>query len=293
MARAGVEHSPGGAVEGRDETVHDPVPGPLSQAPRLVVKAGRRLTADLRRWPDFVIIGAQRAGTTSLYDWLVEHPRVGAPRSKEVHYFDIKYGATERWYRSNFPLRRSGRMTGEASPYMLFHPLAPERAARDLPATTKFIVLLREPVQRAISAYWLNRQEDTERKPFRDAIEAEEQRLAGQDELVRRGERSKRHQFYSYVARGRYAEQLQRWFSHVDRDRLLVVTSEDLFSSPATAAEILAWLDLPAFDRPFPQANAASRHADADADVVAALRRRFEPYNRELEELLGRQLWRS
>lgn len=293
MGQAGVGKSRGGAVEGRDETVHGPAPGRLSQPQRLVIKAGRRLTADLRRWPDFIIIGAQRAGTTSLFDWLVQHPRVGAPRSKEVHYFDIKYGATERWYRSNFPLRRSGRMTGEASPYMLFHPLAPERAARDLPPTTKFIVLLREPVQRAISAYWLNRQERTEQKSLPDAIEAEALRLAGQDELVRRGERSKRHQFYSYVARGRYAEQLQRWYSHVDRDRLLVVTSEDLFSSSATAAQILAWLDLPAFDRPFPQSNAAPRLADADADVAAALRRQFETSNRELEELLGRQLWGS
>jgi hypothetical protein len=283
--------SRGGAVVGQDEAVYAQVPW-WTPRTRGLVRAGRRLTADLRRWPDFIVIGAQRAGTTSLYDWLVEHPRIAPALVKEVHYFDTRYNASERWYRSNFPLRRLGRMTGEASPYMLFHPLAPERAARDLPPTTRFIVLLREPVQRAISAYWLHRRQGTEPKSFPEAIAAEDDRLAGQDERVRRGEPSKQHQLFSYVARGRYAEQLERWFSHVDRERLLVLTSEDLFSSPVTSHEILAWLGLPGFDRPFPQSNAAPRHEDTDPDVIAALRHRFEPDNRRLEELLGRELWR-
>jgi hypothetical protein len=279
-------------VVGQDEAVHDQAQW-WTHTQGLVTVAGRLLTADLRRWPDFIIIGAQRAGTTSLYNWLVEHPRIAPARVKEIHYFDVGYTATERWYRSNFPLRRPGRMTGEATPYMLFHPLAPERAARDLPSTTRFIVLLREPIQRAISAYWLHRRQGTEEKSFPDAIAAEDDRLAGQDERVRRGEPSKNHQLYSYVARGRYAEQLERWFSHVDRERLLVLTSEDLFSSPVASHEILAWLGLPAFDRSLPQKNVAPRLEDTDPDVIAALRHRFEPDNRRLEELLGRELWRS
>jgi len=277
-------------VEGQGAAVDNRVARRPPSAARLVVKAGRRLTADLRLWPDFIIIGAQRAGTTSLYNWLVDHPRVVA-RVKEVHYFDVKYGASERWYRANFPLRRGDRMTGEASPYMLFHPLVPERVARDLPPTTRFIVLLRDPVQRAISAYWFNRQMNWDKKSFRVAMETEVERLAGHEERVRNGERSLNHQLFSYAARGHYAEQLRRWFSHIDRERLLIVKSEDLFSSPVAADEILTWLGLSPFDRPFPQTNMAVRPEDGDADIVAGLERHLEPHNEGLEKLLGRRFW--
>src|SRR5581483_4847486 len=104
--------------------------------------------------PDFVILGTQRGGTTSLYRWLVSHPDVAPAMKKEVHYFDDHYHHGLRWYRAHFPVRRAGRITGESSPYMLFHPLAPERAAADLPDRTRFIVLLREPAESAISQYW-------------------------------------------------------------------------------------------------------------------------------------------
>ena len=93
--------------------------------------------------PDFVIVGAARSGTTSLYRWLGSHPDVAPAWKKEIHYFDEYHGHGRRWYRAHFPFRHRGRITGEASPYMLFHPLAPDRAARELPPSTKFIVILR------------------------------------------------------------------------------------------------------------------------------------------------------
>ncbi len=115
------------------------------------------VTAPLRAWPSFVIIGTQRGGTSSLHEWLSAHPAVLPTAQREVHYFDNHYDRGTRWYRAQFPLRRPGRVTGESTPFLLFHPLAPERALRDLPAGTKFIALLRDPAQRAISHYWLAR----------------------------------------------------------------------------------------------------------------------------------------
>ncbi|HEX9782521.1 MAG TPA: hypothetical protein VGA56_07280, partial [Opitutaceae bacterium] len=103
--------------------------------------------------PDFIILGAQKAGTTSLYAYLLEHPQVLPARKKEVHYFDLRYERGERWYRSHFPSQRAmqarGRslgnrvITGEATPYYLFYPRAPERVASVVP-NAKFIVLLRD-----------------------------------------------------------------------------------------------------------------------------------------------------
>ena len=91
--------------------------------------AGRYATAGRRPVPDFIILGAQRSGTTSLYRWLTARDDVAAGMKKEVHYFDNKYGHSLRWYRSHFPLRRPGRITGESCPYLLVHPLAPARVA--------------------------------------------------------------------------------------------------------------------------------------------------------------------
>ncbi len=253
----------------------------------------RGLTAGRRQWPDFVIIGAQRSGTTSLLQWLNSQPRVEPARTPEIHYFDLKYDRGPRWYRSNFPIRHDGQLTGESTPYMLFHPLAPERAAHDLPDTTRFIVLLRDPVERAISQYWLNRRRHHETESFATAVEMEGERLAGQEELVRRGQRGDDYQRFSYAARGQYAEQLVRWFDQVGRDRVLVVQSEEMFESAETAGGILTWLGLGPSERPFPKGNEATRHEETDADVVARLRTHFVPYNRDLEDLMGRQFWRD
>ena len=253
----------------------------------------RRMTAGLRQWPDFIIVGAQRGGTTSLMQWIMAHPQARSARAKELHYFDLSYAKGPRWYRSNFPLRHRGQITGESTPYMLFHPLSPERAASDLPPTTRFIVLLRDPVQRAVSQYWLNRGRQHEAESLGVAIELEEERLAGQDEAVRRGERSFAHQRFSYAARGQYAEQLERWFSHVGRDRMLVIQSEELFTSNDTANGILRWLDLDASDLPFPKGNAADRQEVSDPDVLARLHGHFEPHNQQLERLLDHRLWRA
>ena len=252
----------------------------------------RRLTAGRRQWPDFVIIGAQRAGTTSLTQWLYAHPQVKAARARELHYFDLNYGLGPNWYRSNFPVRSEGQISGESTPYLLFHPLAPERVARDLPETTRFIVLLREPVERAISQYWLNRRCGHEPLPFRDAVDRERERLAGQEEIIRRGQLSDSHQRFSYVARGRYAEQLQRWFRHVHQERILVVQSEELFESTVVADGVQRWLGLEASGQPFPRGNDAVRHEEIDSAVIDRLRTHFAPLNQDLEDLLGRPFWR-
>ncbi len=190
----------------------------LERASHSVSNAWRYATADFRARPYFVILGARRCGTTSLFRWLRTHPDVSPPIRKEIHYFDAHYDKGPRWYRAQFPFARRGKVTGEGSPYMLYHPLAPARAARDLPTTTRFIVLLREPVQRTVSDYWFTRQKKRfEPEDLERAIALEPDRLAGEIERVMRGEPSPRHSGYSYVSRSEYAGQLEAWFDAVGR----------------------------------------------------------------------------
>jgi len=264
----------------------------LQRAGRSTRFAGRRATAPWRPLPDFVIIGTQRGGTTSLYQWLAAHPQVTPSLKKEVHYFDGQYFRGERWYRAHFPLGHEGRVTGESDPYLLFHPLAPVRVAADLPATSKFIAVLREPTQRAISQYWhWRRQGDLETETLERAIELEPSRLAPERERFLRGERCHEYIAHSYVARGEYAPQLARWFDAVGRDRVLVVESERLFGDADASREIVEWLGLPAHAVPYPVVNGAPRLEEADPALVERLQAHFAPWNEQLFELLGRELW--
>jgi hypothetical protein len=253
----------------------------------------REVTASRRSLPAFVIIGAQRAGTTSLYKWLSELPEVEPALRKELHYFDTNYSRGERWYKSNFPVSAPGKMTGEATPYMLFHPLAPERASRDLDGTTRFIVLLREPVERAVSQYWHERDRRWESEPFERALALEVERLNGAEEMIRRGRASDSHQHHSYLARGAYAGQLRRWFGAVGRDRILVLEFERLLADPSVASGVATWLGLEPSKRPIPSMNAVSRQKALSAEVGERLRLHFEPFNEDLFELLGTELWQA
>ena len=112
----------------------------------------RRLTGPLRGMPSLLLIGTQKGGSTSLFNYLVQHPDVLPPLGKEVHYFDFNYGKGVNWYHGRFPYRYQlggGVRTLDATPYYMMHPLAPERAAGLLP-DVKLIAVLRNPIDRAL-----------------------------------------------------------------------------------------------------------------------------------------------
>ncbi|MFN8073962.1 MAG: sulfotransferase domain-containing protein [Kineosporiaceae bacterium] len=272
---------------------------------RSAVLRGRRATAGLRVLPDFVIAGAMKAGTTSLYRYLCAHPDVMPAARKEVHFFDVHYARGPQWYRSMFPTtvqrdllaRTHGRpvLTGEASPYYLFHPLAAERAAGLVPAA-KVVVLLRDPVERAWSHYRHEVRAGREPLPFEAALDAEEQRLAGTESLLVHGGPaavSDEHRYHSYVARGRYAAQLTRWFDAFGREQVLVLRTEDLLHNPdAVWQQVQDFLGLvPARPPAFEVHNAGSGGGGMDASVRARLEAVFAEDDAELARLLSTPLW--
>ena len=200
-----------------------------------------------RALPDAVILGAQKSGTSSLHNYLVQHPGVIEPLRKEVHYFDVAYERGEAWYRAHFgPLGDPG-LNLDSSPYYLFHPAVPQRL-HDLLPDAKLIVLLRDPVRRAYSHYWHERDKKRETLGFEDAIAAEPERLGDAHQQLAAGtlQRSHAHQHFSYLARGRYAEQLERWFTLFPREQFLVLRFEDLAREPLARIEPDARLPRPA-----------------------------------------------
>jgi hypothetical protein len=241
--------------------------------------------------PEFLIVGGQRCGTTSLYRYLAEHPDVAPASGKELQYFSIHAGRGERWYRAHFPVRPPTVRSFEASPYYLFHPEVPRRVAATLPAA-RFVALLRDPVERAYSHYLHTRPYGAEPLDFAAAVAAEEGRLTA---ALRDGPRTPAaHEAlrnHSYLARGRYAEQLDRWYAQLPADRVLVLRSEDLYADPAAAyARVLRFLDLAPFT-PAAFARHTRRVDGADGGFTDGLRADladyFAPHNARLAELLG------
>lgn len=266
---------------------------------RSAIRQLGHLTWRLRLRPHFLIAGAQRCGTTSLFRTLAGHPDVLVPLSgKGVHHFDTasSYVRGTSWYLGHFPLslparvRTGGRVrTGEASPYYLFHPAAAERIAQTVPEA-KVVVLLRDPVERAFSAWKQETGRGFEQEPFDRALDLEPQRLAGEEERLLADPRyqSFSHQHHGYVARGRYASQLERMQAALEPGSLLVVeTTKVLRGRGPSWDALLEHLGL----RPWSPGAVPTANARPSRPMAPVLRRRlereFEDSDSRLRDFLG------
>jgi hypothetical protein len=250
---------------------------------RVATGAWRRATARARPLPTFLIIGAQKGGTSSLYEYLQGSPAVRSARRKEIHFFesDGNWRKGTTWYRMHFPFIRGSEVTGEATPSLVLDPRAPERCHQTVP-DCRLIVLLREPVARAESHYWHNVRRGREALGFAEAIDREEERLAAAP-LMRSD-----HKSYSYLERGHYADQLTRWLAWYPRSSLLVLESEELFRDPADIVRRVAdWLGSEAPAR----GDMQPMNAGTYEPMAPALRERLEAHfrapNAALVDLLG------
>lgn len=248
--------------------------------------------------PDFLILGTQKGGTTLLYYLLNQHPYVEPATKKEINFFDVNFSKGEDWYRSHFPAPtvKDGVeiISGEASPYYLYHPHAARRAARTVPEA-RLISLLRDPVERAYSEYHHRYREGRETLGFEEAVEAEESRLDGELERMLADEHyaSPNHRKFSYLSRGIYVDQLQEWHRHFDEGQLLVIGSGEFFRDPrGVLKRAVEFLSLPEWEPEENLLNYTSvRHEGDYAPIPEATRRRleefFRPSNERLYEYLG------
>jgi O-antigen/teichoic acid export membrane protein len=266
-------------------------------------------TSGVRRGPDFLVIGAKRAGTTSLLQYLTAHPGV-APlfpspmKIKGIRYFDSNYDRGPAWYRSHFPSRSFLRLdaavlgyrpiVGEATPYYLFHPLAAGRAARDA-AEARIVAILRNPVDRAYSHYRERVRNGGETLTFEDAIDAEPARLEGEAERILEdsGYRSYAHEQLSFLSQGLYLEPLRRWTDRWPAGRALILLNEDLDEdSEGTYRRLTDFLGLPPFRLERFERHNHHPGPAMDPSTRSRLLAFFEPHNRALEAFLGVDLSR-
>lgn len=262
-------------------------------------------TSRWRAEPDFLLVGAQRCGTTSLFRALLGHPHImRANLHKGVNYFDVSYDRGPSWYRGHFPLRVTTQRRAapgqdhaqvfEASGYYMFHPHAPSRIAVDLPQV-KVVALVRDPVERAFSAYKHEKARGFESESFERALDLEDSRIEPELERMRQdpGYYSTTYRHQAYKRRGHYAEQLHEFVDRLGADRVHVMQSELFFEEPVVQFEkLLLFLGLPrvlpdSFDRYNPRPS-----EPMDSAVAARLRKHFDEHDRALEVLTGeRPAW--
>jgi hypothetical protein len=234
----------------------------------------------------FLVGGVQKGGTTALARYLAAHPALALPVNKEAHVFDAPafddawdVAAIDQRYRAHLPADAEARLCGDATPIYLFHPRLVARIARYNPAM-RWIVLLRHPVERALSQYHMERARGLERWPLWPALLLERWRLRGHaDDL---GDRSPLRT-WSYRARGDYARQLDVLYGHFPRDQVLVLRSDELLADPAEAvARACDFLGVPPLPGP----------VDFERVFEGAYRRvdRRSPTFRVLRWLLRREL---
>ena len=280
-------------------SIRESVPSVLQPVARNVLLG---LGAVTRRWrmnPSFIVIGGQRCGTTTVFKALAEHPQVRRPPvDKGTDYFSLYYSRGEDWYRGRMPMvarpaRRHVRSVAfEACTYYMFHPVAIERIARDLP-DVKLVAMLRDPVERAYSAYKheLARGFETERD-FTRALELEDERLSGEEERMRADVdyQSLAHRHHAYRHRGQFAEQLGRVYERFPTAQVHVIESESFFADPyAVYRGLVTFLELdPWVPDHIDQHNARPGSAMPE-QARAFLTEHYREHDAALAELLGRR----
>jgi hypothetical protein len=234
---------------------------------------------------DFVIAGAQKCGTTALDAYLRTHSEIGMAAVKEVHFFDEEKnfcGPLPPYsiYHSHFTHADSRKIWGEATPVYMYWKSAPERIYQYNPQM-KFIIILRNPIERAHSHWNMERDRKFDDLSFWDAIQQEKERCQSAAPL--------QHRFYSYVDRGFYSEQLERIWKYFARRQTLVLKNEYLRNEPLQAMnEVCDFLGVVPFENiEHKEEHSRQYVAPMEARERDFLNKTFEPEIKKLERLLN------
>jgi len=276
----------------------------------------RSITKNFRMFPNFIIAGAPRCGTTSLYAYLISHPCVLPAAKKETAFFNFAYNENVDWYRTFFPMisyknkqqkkYQKIMITGEATPGYLVNPLVPKRIAKSFPKM-KIIVLLRNPIDRAYSHYHHNLSLGLETLSFEEALKKENERIDGWLERLAEEEEKLSHQnfmsfilnlirikpdrlfIFSYLLGGIYVKQLEYWMKSFPKEQFLILKSEELFSDPkGIFKQTQDFLEIPEFDIKKYGSHFSGEYSQMNESIRNYLREYFKPHNEKLYKFLGK-----
>lgn len=242
--------------------------------------------------PDFIIIGAQKAGTSSLFYYLEQHPSIGRTLKKEIHFFNKYYFRDLKWYKAFFETKKNGKkIFGEATPDYLFHPNAAERVKKHFP-NVKLIVMLRDPIERTISNYYmeLNRKRETA-LTFKEALEQEEIRIQNINEECFNDPKyfNFNRYYFSYKGRSKYYDQIEKWLQYFPKSQFIFIKSEDFFEKPKLILDkVHSFLKIPSFlPSNLKPKNVGSYHYKTDEQTINQLNKIFYKEYNQLSDLIG------
>ena len=256
-------------------------------------RAGYSNLTDLERTPlapvpNFLAIGAGKSGTSSLYRYLIEHPKILSAAEKELHFFNRDFELGFDWYRCQFPQipQNSGLMTGEATPWY-YCTFQAARNVKSLLPDVKLIVVLRNPVDRAFSHYQMAKKKGLESRFFFKAIAREIDSLKELSDFYIPTPNYWKKQ-NPYLLYGLYFNFLQEWLNEFPREQLLIIKSEDLKNrTEETVNRIFEFLGL----EPYQLKDSTQYNTVAYEPMTDETREKlvdfFQPHNRKLEDLLG------
>ena len=257
----------------------------------------------MRSLPEFLIIGAQKCGTTSLYSNLCEHPKIGPAFEKEVRYFNNHYEKGLNWYKAHFPLVVTKKMvgwkdgidlvSGEGEPSYLPNPVVPQRVF-DLIPNVKLIVMLRNPVDRAYSHFQHRSRRGREHNSFEQVVAADKEQLrSGWNNLPTADNKRLGNLHYSYLPRGIYVDQIRSWMKIFPKNQFLIIRAEDFFSnSQVIYDEVLDFLGLPGYRLGQSERQNVGTYTDRMSDELRQdLANYFQPHNTRLYDYLARDFF--
>ena len=236
--------------------------------------------------PDFIIAGASKSGTSSIYYYLSRHPQVLLSHKKEIDFYQQNYQRGIDWYLAHFPTitDRADFLTGEASPNYLRFPQVAQRIKATFPQT-KIIILLRNPADRAISWHYHKLNTGLTKDDLATAIATEVDRLAtvSEVEITNTG-------FYDpdNIISSLYIYKIKPWIELLGREQFLILKSEAFYLNPLEVMkQVFKFLGLPNSTlEHYPKVNAGS-YNQVDPSLRKTLSEYFAPYNRQLEEYLN------
>ena len=266
----------------------------------------RSLTSNSRILPDFIIIGESKCGTTSLYNYMIQHPAIKPALTKEINFFNWSYDKPQNWYSAHFPTKlkkkfsknvfKKSFLTGEATPLYLFNSQVPKRMFETIP-NVKIIVVLRNPVDRAYSHYHdLGVRLGEEKRTFDDAIRSELKILEEKNYVTTDYDGNFTDRLYQYVEKGIYFDHLKIWMDVYPLKQFLILKTEELEMNPSEILNsVFKFLSLPNYDKiNFERKYNVTRYKPMNEQLRKILKEFFKPHNEKLYKFLKRDFeWDS